>query len=400
MAIRVLIAGGGVGGLGLAQGLRKNGVEVAVYERDPAAVARGQGYRLRIDANGTEALARCLPSDLFDLYIATSSRPYMSRGAVFDHELNQIFSSAADVPFDPAKASTAVNRLTLRQVLLAGMGDVVHFGRELVHAEQSAAGVRAHFAVGDSVEGDLLVAADGINSVVRRQLLPHAGVIDTGMRSIYGHAPLDESLLGLLPGSLFGGTSSLLGPERRTMALGAYQPRRPLAEAVAEIAPYARLDPVPDYMKWTLVAPAESFGQPEEELWQADPATLCRLATDMTHGWHPAISGLLAHSDTSVTFFLAVRSAVPIPGWRPSRVTLLGDAIHATTPVGGTGANVALRDAAQLTGYLTDVDRGRADLLGAISEYEAHMRDYGFTAVTTSLLGAAKIFRATVPIPS
>jgi 2-polyprenyl-6-methoxyphenol hydroxylase-like FAD-dependent oxidoreductase len=401
VAIRVLIAGAGVGGLSLAQGLRKNGVEVAVYERDPGAVARGQGYRLRINAEGTQALARCLPDDLFNLYLATSSRPYMSRGAIFDHELNQTHSyGVADASFDPVRASTAVNRLTFRQVLLAGIDDVVHFGRELVRVEQSATRVRAHFAVGGSDEGDLLVAADGINSAVRRQLLPQAEVIDTGMRSIYGHAPLDENLLELLPDSLFGGTASLLGPERRTMAVGAYQPRRPLAEAVADIAPYARLDPVPDYMKWTLVAPAESFALPEEELWQADPATLCRLAADMTRGWHPAIRGLLARSDIPVTFFLAIRSAMPVPGWRPSRVTLLGDAIHATTPVGGTGANVALRDAALLTRYLTDVDRGQADVVGAISEYETQMRDYGFTAVTTSLAGAAKIFRVSVPIPT
>ena len=72
---------------------------------------------------------------------------------------------------------------------------------------------------------------------------------------------------------------------------------------------------------------------------------------------------------------------------------MLGDAIHATTPVGGTGANVALRDAALLTRCLADVDRRRADLLGAISEYESRMRDYGFGAVANSLRGAERIFR-------
>jgi 2-polyprenyl-6-methoxyphenol hydroxylase-like FAD-dependent oxidoreductase len=117
----------------------------------------------------------------------------------------------------------------------------------------------------------------------------------------------------------------------------------------------------------------------------------------MTQGWHPAMRELVARSDASVTFFLAIRSARPVPPWPPSRVTLLGDAIHATTPVGGTGANTALRDAALLTQCLTAVDRGRADLPDAIEEYETRMRDYGFTAVTSSLRGAEKIFRATVP---
>ncbi|HXP18941.1 MAG TPA: NAD(P)/FAD-dependent oxidoreductase [Streptosporangiaceae bacterium] len=394
LSVRVLIAGGGVGGLSLAQGLRREHVEVAVFERDPAAVARGQGYRLRIDAQGDDALAACLPDDLFELYRATSNRPYMSRGNAFDDQLNLIFSAGvAPGPFDPAKASTAVNRLTLRQVLLAGLDDVVHFGHELVHVERSGTGVLARFASGASAEGDVLVGADGINSAVRRQLLPHASMIDTGLRAVYGHATLDTEMLALLPGSLFGGTSSILGPGQLTMALGTFQPSRPLGEAAAQIAPYARLDPVPDYMKWTLVAPTGSFALPEHELWDADPVTLTRLAAQMTQGWHPAIRGLLARSDASITFFLAIRSARPVAAWPPGRVTMLGDAIHATTPVGGTGANVALRDAALLTRCLADVDRRRADLLGAISEYESRMRDYGFGAVANSLRGAERIFR-------
>jgi 2-polyprenyl-6-methoxyphenol hydroxylase-like FAD-dependent oxidoreductase len=397
MPIRVLIVGGGIGGLCLAQGLRKHGVEVAVYERDAAAVARGQGYRLRIDALGIRALARCLPSDLFELFRATSNRPYMSRGTAFDHQLNQIYSGAPERPFDPARASTAVNRLTLRQVLLAGLDDNVHFGQELVAFEQSATAVRAHFASGREAEGDLLVGADGISSAARGQLLPQAGVIDTGMRGIYGQAPLDPGLLALLPAALFGGSSPVLGPDRRTMALGAFQPCRPVAEAAAEIAPYARLEPVPDYMKWTMVAPTESFGLPEQELWQADPATLHRTAWEMTQGWHPAVLELVARSEVPATFFLAIRSARPVPEWPASRVTLLGDAIHATTPVGGTGANTALRDASLLTDCLTAGELTGAALRAAVLQYETRMREYGFSAVTDSLRGAEMIFRAIVP---
>ena len=106
MSVRVLIAGAGVGGLSLAQGLRKESIDVTVFERDPEAVARGQGYRLRIDATGNKALAACLPGDLFELYRATANRSYMSRGNVFDDQLNLLFSAGvAAAPFDPAQAS-------------------------------------------------------------------------------------------------------------------------------------------------------------------------------------------------------------------------------------------------------------------------------------------------------
>src|SRR5436305_12147003 len=70
---RVLIAGGGISGLLLAQGLKRSGIPVAVYERDP--VARGRsGYRLALDADGGNALQACLPAELYELYLRASTR--------------------------------------------------------------------------------------------------------------------------------------------------------------------------------------------------------------------------------------------------------------------------------------------------------------------------------------
>ena len=48
--LRVAVAGGGLGGLCLAQGLLKAGVDVTVYERDTQLAAWRQGYRLHVDA--------------------------------------------------------------------------------------------------------------------------------------------------------------------------------------------------------------------------------------------------------------------------------------------------------------------------------------------------------------
>nr|BFE72799.1 hypothetical protein GCM10020092_061000 [Actinoplanes digitatis] len=70
--MRVAIAGAGLGGLCLAQGLVRAGVDVQVYERDAALGARRQGYRLHVDARAGLALEKCLPPPLFRLFLATT----------------------------------------------------------------------------------------------------------------------------------------------------------------------------------------------------------------------------------------------------------------------------------------------------------------------------------------
>ncbi|NEA35699.1 FAD-dependent oxidoreductase [Streptomyces sp. SID13031] len=73
--LRVLVIGGGIGGLCLAQGLHRAGMDVTVFERDDAPDARTQGYRLNIEPVGSEALHHCLPSALWDRFVATAGDP-------------------------------------------------------------------------------------------------------------------------------------------------------------------------------------------------------------------------------------------------------------------------------------------------------------------------------------
>src|SRR5258707_444362 len=99
---------------------------------------------------------------------------------------------AAMVKDDSAIARhRSVSRITLRQVLLAELEDV-HFGKTFVRYEERGGCVVAHFDDGTSAEGDLLVAADGSGSRVRRQFLPEAHLIDTGVAAIGGKVFLDE----------------------------------------------------------------------------------------------------------------------------------------------------------------------------------------------------------------
>jgi NAD(P)-binding Rossmann-like domain len=72
--LHVLIVGGGVGGLCLAQGLRRAGVSVAVYERDRSPGSRLEGFRLHINPAGARALRACLPPALWGTFIASAGR--------------------------------------------------------------------------------------------------------------------------------------------------------------------------------------------------------------------------------------------------------------------------------------------------------------------------------------
>ena len=75
--------------------------------------------------------------------------------------------------------------MTMHQVLLTGLEESVHFNKVFTHYEQQADGsVTAFFADGSSATGTMLVAADGANSRVRKQYLPHAHLVETGMLSI------------------------------------------------------------------------------------------------------------------------------------------------------------------------------------------------------------------------
>jgi 2-polyprenyl-6-methoxyphenol hydroxylase-like FAD-dependent oxidoreductase len=113
------------------------------------------------------------------------------------------------------------------------------------------------------------------------------------------------------------------------------------------------------------------------------PAELHTLSATLIRSWHPDLRGLHAMADIEETFAVRIRTSPVIGAWPPSRVTVLGDAIHAMSPAGGSGANLALRDAAQLCRALTTAADGD-DIATAIGQYERQMRDYGYAAVAAS----------------
>jgi len=371
----VLIAGGGIGGLCLAHGLRRAGIDCAVYESAPGIVQAG--YRLHINGDGGRALRQCLPEPLYELYAQTSrTAPRRELMVHLDHLGNELGTRAHfGPPNDPDRPHTAVNRRTLRQIMAVGLEDVLHLDRTVTGFETDGDQVRLLFAGCPPVTGDVLVAADGINSVIRRQLLPEVPVVDAGLRAMYAIAPLTADLAAALPGGVFDGFAMATDPDGAVLACGVWDPRRPVAEAVADLAPGAAVDSVGPYVMAGLFAPPGSGRLPgDEDLREASAAARHDLMRAMVRSWGPAWRGLIERVDPSTIFPVHVRHLLPARPWVASRVTLLGDAIHAMPPNLGTGANLALRDAASLAGALRRAAEGELPVREAIAAYEADLR--------------------------
>jgi 2-polyprenyl-6-methoxyphenol hydroxylase-like FAD-dependent oxidoreductase len=193
--LKVLIAGAGLGGLALAQMLKNAGIDVHVFERDASPWERSQGYRLHIDADGVGGVSAALPPHLLALFEATSMRalPYTT---MVDSDL----VLRKRIPIDTyshtehhiaAGMATHVNvdRAILRQILLTGLDEICHYGNPVSSYEADSSGVTVVLADGRKVTGDVLVGADGIRSAVRQLRAPHAGMMDTGVRCLYGRLP-------------------------------------------------------------------------------------------------------------------------------------------------------------------------------------------------------------------
>src|SRR3954463_9465141 len=116
--LHVLVAGGGLSGLAVAQGLVKNGHTVEVFERD-RDLNRKQGYYLHMNAFGGEALRAVLPDDLFALYQATSRITYDRQESIVLNDQFHELSSQPHLgpPNDGDPPHTGVHRRTLRQIL-------------------------------------------------------------------------------------------------------------------------------------------------------------------------------------------------------------------------------------------------------------------------------------------
>jgi 2-polyprenyl-6-methoxyphenol hydroxylase-like FAD-dependent oxidoreductase len=387
--LQVLIVGGGIGGLCLAQGLKKAGIRADVYERDRTPSSRLQGYRIHIDPDGSTALHACLPPHLWELFDSTGGD--FSHGfTMLDEQLQELmkFRQSPETA-DPVARHRQVSRMTLRQVLLGELGESVHFDKRFARYERLENGrVAAFFEDGSSAEADILVAADGVSSRVRQQYLPGNEPIDTGVISVGGKIPLTDGVMAMIPPALLDGPAIVLPPAPANLFMAAW---RRSADAERKLRALGFMgDDATDsesYVVMALGAKREYFGLEAssdaviDAMSQEEMRSLlrCRMA-----GWHPNLRKLVEMTGDELGFW-KIRTSRPVAAWQPTNITLLGDAIHSMTPYRGIGANVALHDAQLLCEKLTEAVRSGASAVAKIGEYEAEMRVYGFEAVGESL---------------
>ncbi|MEO2215615.1 FAD-dependent monooxygenase [Chromobacterium vaccinii] len=379
----VIIVGAGIGGLCLAQGLERAGVEFEVLEADAGPQVRDQGYRLRIDAMGQRALRQCLPPDLFELFRASCA---VSGPARFvDPQLNPLPGRRPENWRENAGAGQAdgdlsADRQVLRDILSHGLAARIRWGRRAREFERDGDGIIVRCADGAEHRAGLVVAADGLHSPLRRQWLPQAEPEAIGALNLYGKAPL----AGVDPAMLAGPT--VVFADGFTLVAEPMRFRAPMETLAALHAPDCRLGPADDYVYWALFGRMECLGGSlsDEEAGES----VRRRVADAARGLHPSLSALLARTAPETIKGRAVRMASHVPMWPSGRLTALGDAIHAMSPAGGVGANTALADAAALAACLAD---GGIDQ--AVARYEADMRSRAEQALAATRAGTERLLR-------
>lgn len=380
----ILVIGAGLAGLSLGQALRQAGIDFKIFERDQAASFRAQGYRIRIDQRGGDALKRLLPADLFQRFDNTCAH-VIPGGHRFDAFTHHEIQGGGGMPPQVGNAWNS-DRAVLRDLLLTSLDSYIQFDKKFERYDLSDDGVVVYFADGTQVNGSMIVGADGVRSPVSKQMLPNSITLDTEGRAIFGKTPVNSTTFTTIPEAIKDGIYMAIIPTEDRMRLfcDLMTFNRDQAPTIVDSLPR-------DYIYWVLVfhKSLTDLSHPTINILSLSPSDSATLAESLTKEWHASIRSIITHQDPTAASPLQFQmSKPPLQPWTPdSRITLMGDAAHPMPPVGGTGANVAFQDAADLFDAF-QLGFSKADC----ERYEDGMRERSSKAVAQSAAGATKFF--------
>ena len=350
---RILIAGGGIGGLAAALALIRRGIEVSVFERAPELREVGAGVSLWPNATHVLEHLGVLDAVVADAWPMRDVAVRTNRGRTLFH-----FKTPTSGP-----PSLVVHRAVLLDALAAALpAGVVHLGRTVMGFKQSDGSVALQFADGGEAHGDAIIGADGLNSVVRGVLHGFAAPDYRGY--VIWRGTLDRPYAGHEKGS----GSETLGSGVRLGLFGTGAERT--YWYACETAPEGS----PDDPRGTAARLRERFG-----------------------GWPEPIASIVESIDAGAILRNDAYDRPPLRRWGLGRATLLGDAAHPTTPNLGQGACLALEDALVLARCL---DAEAEDLPRALRMYEeARRRRTAAIVLYSRWLGAIAHWRSPLVVP-
>jgi 5-methylphenazine-1-carboxylate 1-monooxygenase len=333
---RVLIAGGGIGGLTLALSLHRLGISCTVFEAATDVKELGVGINILPHAMRV-FMSLGLLTELDNIAIRTRELRYLT------HLGQQVWAGERGLwaGYDTPQLSVHRGKLhgvlwrTAQARLPAG---ALRNGHRLTSYAQDADGVTARFTLADGTEaeqrGAVLVGADGIHSVLRGLLHPNDGGIRWQGQQLWR---------GVVDWPVFEGGDVML-------IAGDLMTRLTVYPIAAGRSPGTRLT------NWVMNGTVASgaLPPPRREDWSR-PGKLEEVLPFVRRLRMPFLDVEAMIRSTQQFFEYPQCDREPLPWWTQRRVTLLGDAAHPMYPTGSNGSAQAILDAQCLATQLSEM---------------------------------------------
>lgn len=331
--VRIAIIGGGIGGLTTAIALRQFGFEPEVFEQAP--ILLDVGAAIALWPNATRVLGHLgLGDQILQLSGEMDQVCWQDKTGRL---VNQVRIRDPSMTESPA---IALHRADLQNTLLKALPhDSIHLAHSLINFEQTNNEVIAHFANGHSVAADILIGADGIHSHVRSHLLNDEEPVYRGYTVWRGVSPLSFNSI----------------PARTAIELHGHGQRFGIGPVGGtKIGWWASMNAANTNLKANeRRSDQRTFRKGESFLPDRRHDTQRELLR-LFDGWHRPVIQLIESTASSSILKTGAFDRRPNKKWGVGQVTLLGDAIHPTTPNFGQGGCMAIEDAMVLARCLRD----------------------------------------------